>query len=132
MPFRRNDMAKNDQLNIYKETLLQLKQKIVNDGVYNNTDDLRISSEDLPDEADIATSVINQQVSFTIRNRLMNNLKDIEEALYRIDQGSYGVCDECDEPISSKRLKTQPFTTLCITHAEELERAQGQRYKSIL
>lgn len=122
-------MAKEKELNEYKETLLKLKQQIINEGIYNNTDDLKILDEDLPDEADIATSVINQQVSFTIRNRLMTKLKNIEEALYRVDQGTYGVCEECDEPISPKRLKTQPFTTLCITHAEELEREQQHKMR---
>ena len=124
-------MAKDKQLNEYKEKLLQLKQEIINDGVYNNTDDLKISSEDLPDEADIATSVINQQVSFTLRNRLMSKLKNIEEALYRVEQGTYGVCEECDESISEKRLMIQPFTTLCITHAEEQEREQNQKYRRL-
>jgi DnaK suppressor protein len=128
-------MPKNNQdtqVEEYRLQLLQLKQSIINDGAYNNTDDLKISSEDLPDEADIATNVINQQVSFTIRNRLMEKLKFIEEALYRVDQGSYGICEECDEPIASKRLKTQPFTTLCITHAEELEREQNQQFRKLI
>lgn len=124
-------MAKDKELNNYREKLLELKQQIINEGMYNNTDDLKISSEDLPDEADIATSVINQQVSFTIRNRLMTKLKNIEEALYRVEQGTYGICEECDEQISPKRLATQPFTTLCITHAEELEREQSQKFRGM-
>jgi DnaK suppressor protein len=122
-------MPKEKKVEEYRQQLLELKQSIINQGVYNNTEDLKISSEDLPDEADIATNVINQQVSFTIRNRLMKKLKFIEEALYRVDQGRYGICDECEEPIASKRLKTQPFTTLCITHAEEFEREQSQKFR---
>ena len=110
------------KITFFKELLLKEKTKILNGSVLNSTDDLKVASEDLPDEGDLANNVINQQVSFSMRNRELAKLRQIEGALSRIDEGSYGACDECDEDIADKRLKNQPWTDLCITHAEERER----------
>ncbi len=114
------------KLNEYKNLLLKAKMKILNAGVLNKTDDLAVSSDDLSDEADLASSVITQQVSFNIRDRELQKLRLIEEALMRIEEGTYGLCEDCDEEIGEKRLKNQPWTTLCITHAEEREREKNK------
>jgi DnaK suppressor protein len=115
------------QIEAYKKKLLELKQQILNDSYTRDTEDLKISTDDLADEADIAASVINQQVSFGLRDRNFAKLRQIEDALYRVNSGTYGLCEECEEPIAEKRLERQPFATLCITHAEELEREQRGR-----
>jgi len=111
----------------FKTLLLQAKVKILNGGILRSNEDLTVSSDDLSDEADLATSVINQQVSFNMRQRELGKLKAIEDALYKVEQGIYGHCEECDEAISEKRLENQPWTTLCITHAEEQER-ENQKF----
>lgn len=121
------DKAKMEK---FKSLLLQAKVKIMNGGILRSTEDLQVSSDDLSDEADLATSVINQQVTFNMRQRELVKLKAIDEALYRCEQGSYGHCDECEESIGDKRLENQPWTTLCITHAEELEREKQKFTKA--
>ena len=105
-----------------KESLLNIKNQIINNGLLKSKEGLEISSEDLPDETDLANSVINQQIIFNMRSRELNKLRLIEAALARIDNGEYGCCDECDEEIPAKRLENQPWATLCIFHAEEKER----------
>ena len=115
----------------FKTLLLQAKMKIMNGGILRSTEDLTVSSDDLSDEADLATSVINQQVTFNMRQRELVKLKAIDEALYRVEQGSYGHCEECDEAIGEKRLENQPWTTLCITHAEEQERENQKFIKAM-
>lgn len=115
----------------FKMLLLHAKVKIMNGGILRSTEDLTVSSDDLSDEADLASSVINQQVTFNMRQRELLKLKSIDEALYRVEQGSYGHCDECDESIGEKRLENQPWTTLCITHAEEQERENQKFTKAI-
>lgn len=118
------------KLEYYKEKLLKLKTEILNNGVLRKKEDLEISSDDLPDEADIATAVINQQVTFNMRAREMEKLRSIEFALQRIEEGTYGHCEECDDPIAQKRLENQPWADLCITHAEEREREEN-RFKKV-
>lgn len=117
----------NLKMEKFRALLLQAKIKIINGGILRSNEDLTVSADDLSDEADLASSVINQQVSFNMRQRELGKLKAIEEALYRIEQGSYGHCEECDETIGEKRLENQPWTTLCITHAEEQER-ESQKF----
>ena len=115
----------------FKNLLLEAKFKIINGGILRSAEDLTVSPDDLSDEADLATSVINQQVTFNMRQRELSKLKAIDEALYRIEQKSYGHCEECDDSIGEKRLENQPWTNLCITHAEELERENSKFTKAV-
>lgn len=108
----------------YKEKLLTIKQQILSGSIYNSKDDLHVSSDDLADEADLASSVINQQVSFSIREREMNKLRMIDIALHKIEEGTFGYCEDCDEEIETKRLENQPWTQFCIVHAEEREKVR--------
>lgn len=118
---------KKGRLDVFKKALLEIKNRIVNSGIINSGEDLKISPEDLSDETDLASNVINQQVSFNIRHREIQKLKEIESALQRIEDNTYGLCIECDDEIGEKRLLNQPWTRLCIVHAEEKER-ESQRY----
>lgn len=111
----------------FKTLLLEHKSRILNGGILTSKEDLHISSDDLADESDIASNVINQHVSMNMRHRELQKLRAIDEALYRIENGSYGCCEECDDVIGLKRLENQPWATLCITHAEEFERQQIQK-----
>ncbi len=108
-----------------KLKLLELKSQILNNGFLQSKEDLTISSDDLADETDLATSVINQQVTFNIRHRELHKLREIEAALQRIEDGLYGVCEETGEPIEAKRLEKQPWARLSIAAAEEQEREMG-------
>lgn len=114
------------KLEEYRKLLLQLKSKILNNGIIKKADDLAVSTDDLADETDLASSVISQQVTFNMRDRELTKLRAIEEALMRIEDGTYGMCEDCEEEIGEKRLKNQPWTTLCITHAEEREREKNK------
>jgi len=113
-------------LDHFKEILTKKRQEILNGGLLQSTEDLHISTDDLPDEADLAQSVINQQVTFNMRQREIIKLRSIEEALERVEDGSFGHCEDCDDPIATKRLENQPWATMCITHAEEQEREQNR------
>lgn len=116
------------QLEHFKSKLLEARNKILNSGVLSNYEDLHIKSDDLADEADLASNTINQQVSFSIRDREMNKLRRIDAALGRIEDGSYGICIESGEEIEPKRLETQPWAEFCLEVAEEHEREASQRY----
>ncbi len=110
----------------YKQLLLKQRQQILNVGLLNKSDDLHVSEEDLSDETDLATSLVQQQLSCTIRDREYTKLRKIDAALDRVSEGSYGHCDDCEEEISAKRLENQPWADLCIQHAEEREREELQ------
>ena len=114
-------MDKKD-LEKFKFLLIQKKEQILTGVIYNSKEDLRISPDDLADETDIANNVVNQNISFNIINRELAKIRLINQALLRIEQGNYGLCEDCYQPIGFKRLSYQPWASLCITHAEEQER----------
>ncbi len=70
--------------------------------------------ENLPDPADRASLESDRNFTLRIRDRERKLIGKIKEALDRIDQGTYGICEECGEDISEARLKARPVTTLCI------------------
>ncbi|RLA61664.1 MAG: conjugal transfer protein TraR [Epsilonproteobacteria bacterium] len=113
-----------------RELLLNLRSEILNSGILKSKEDLTVTSDDLADEGDLASVVVNQEVSFEIRNREFEKLRAVENALAKIENGTYGLCEECDEKIKIKRLEKQPWATLCITHAEEKEREQQKFSRS--
>jgi DnaK suppressor protein len=82
--------------------------------------------EAFPDVSDQASAEVDQNFSMRIRDRERKLLKKIEEALDRMSNGTYGICERCDGDIPYKRLKARPVTTLCIeckTLQEQEERA---------
>jgi DnaK suppressor protein len=117
------------QLEQFKVLLLKHRQQILNSGMVNNSEDLHVSQEDLSDETDLASSLVSQQISVSIRERELFKLKRIDFALERIAEGTYGHCEECDDEIGLKRLENQPWAELCIFHAEEKEREEAQIYR---
>ncbi|OGW51132.1 MAG: hypothetical protein A2V62_02055 [Nitrospirae bacterium RBG_19FT_COMBO_58_9] len=70
--------------------------------------------EALPDVSDQASAEADQNFSMRIREREQRLVKKIDEALDRIDQNTYGICERCEEEIPYPRLKARPVTTLCI------------------
>ncbi len=117
------------KLDHFKQLLLKHRQQILNVGLLNKSDDLHVSEEDLSDETDLATSLIQQQLSCAIREREFSKLRKIDAAIDRVNEGSYGHCDECEEEIGAKRLENQPWADLCIQHAEDREREEAQTYR---
>jgi len=70
--------------------------------------------ENLPDPSDRATLESDRNFTLRIRDRERKLIVKIKEALERIEQGTYGICEDCEEEISTERLKARPVTTLCI------------------
>jgi DnaK suppressor protein len=120
------DKKKQDQ---FKVMLLKHRQQILNVGLLNKTDDLHVSEDDLSDETDLASSLIQQQITCTIRDREYLKLRRIDAALDRCNDGSFGHCEDCEEEIGMKRLENQPWAELCIQHAEEKEKEESQIYR---
>jgi DnaK suppressor protein len=70
--------------------------------------------EALPDVSDQASAEADQNFSLRIREREQRLIKKIDEALDRMNQNTYGICERCEEEIPYPRLKARPVTTLCI------------------
>jgi DnaK suppressor protein len=87
----------------------------------------RNGQETFPDVSDQASAEAEQNFSMKIREREQRLIKKIDEALERMDQDIYGICERCEEEIPYPRLKARPVTTLCInckTLEEQEEKAR--------
>lgn len=107
-------------LNKFKKLLLEEKQRVMNNS-RKNLDDIKVDIDDLPDETDLAASEVSQNLAFKLRDRERLLLAKIDEALGRIEEGTFGTCEECEEPIEPKRLEARPVSTLCIACKEREE-----------
>ena len=105
----------------YKKLLLEEKQRILNNSKNALKTELALSPDDLPDETDLAASEINQNLIFKLRDRERQLLAKIDEALGRMDEGNFGICQDCEEPIEPRRLEARPVSTLCIACKEKQE-----------
>jgi DnaK suppressor protein len=77
-----------------------------------------------PDVIDVACNVVNQAIELRTRDRERKLINKIDEALRRIDSGTYGYCEETGEPISLKRLEARPIATLSLEAQERHERRE--------
>jgi DnaK suppressor protein len=83
---------------------------------------LQSESENHPDIADRASSETDRAIELRARDRQRKLISKIDAALSRIDDGSYGYCEETGEPISLKRLEARPIATLSLEAQERHER----------
>jgi len=87
------------------------------------------SKENFPDPTDRASLESDRNFELRIRDRERKLISKMQEAIKRIDDGTYGVCETCGGPISEKRLMARPVTTSCIdckTKQEKLEKLKGE------
>ncbi|HLE00587.1 MAG: conjugal transfer protein TraR [Bdellovibrionales bacterium RIFOXYC1_FULL_54_43] len=108
-------------LSKFRKLLLEDKQRILNNSKNALQNEISLSTDDLPDETDLAASEINQNLVFKLRDRERQLLAKIDEALERMDDGTFGTCEECEEPIEPRRLEARPVSTLCIACKEKQE-----------
>lgn len=111
-----------DQKNLvkFKKILLEEKQRVLNN-TRKSLDEIKVDLDDLPDETDMAATEINQTLAFKLRDRERLLLAKIDAALEKIEVGSFGICESCEEPIEPRRLEARPVSTLCINCKEHKE-----------
>jgi DnaK suppressor protein len=105
----------------FRKMLLEEKQRLLNNSKNAMKNELSLSPDDLPDETDLAASEINQTLVFKLRDRDRQLLAKIDEALHRMDEGTFGTCEDCEEPIEPRRLEARPVSTLCVACKEKQE-----------
>ncbi len=108
------------------QELLDEKRRAVLDRARQmlSVENMSLDTNDLPDEMDLASSEYLQSFEFRLRGREKSLLSKLDLALKKITDGTFGVCEICDEPIGKKRLEARPETTLCIKCKEDQEREE--------
>lgn len=124
MTAKQPEGLKKKELKRFRDLLLEKKEEILRNAKRTLNEDMILDQDDLPDEMDLASSEYLQSFAFRLRGREKTFLKKIDHALLKIDDGSFGICEECEELISVKRLEARPETTLCIRCKEDQERME--------
>ena len=111
------------QLEGFSEQLAEWRKELEG-GLNNSMQSMhREEQASFPDPTDQATMESDRDFDLRIRDRERRLIRKIDQAMVRIKDGTFGVCESCGGPISSKRLQARPVTTLCIDckTAQEIE-----------
>jgi len=105
-----------------REKLLEMRAQLLR----SVQSDLHEGREQTKDEGmdtyDIASDARDREISLILNDRDRDKMLAIDDALARVDEGSYGVCDSCESDIAEARLEALPFTRLCVSCQAEREK----------
>jgi DnaK suppressor protein len=124
-PKRGEDYMNKDQLEHFRQILLAWKRELMEE-VDRTMLHMKDDAANFPDPNDRATQESEFGLELRTRDRERKLLKKIDSALARIDDGSYGYCEETGDEIGLRRLEARPVATLCVEAQERRELAERQ------
>ena len=122
-PSAKEEYMNDMQLEYFRQKLLEWKKSLVAQSE-DTLDDLRQGGLNQPDEIDRASLETDKSLDLRTKDRARKLISKINEALERIEDGSYGYCEETGEPIGLERLEARPIATLSIDAQERHERME--------
>lgn len=122
-PSERESFMNERQKEYFRRKLWRWRDDILRES-RETLNQLQTEREHLPDLADRASTETDRSIELRARDRQRKLIAKIDAALSRIEDGTYGYCDETGEPISLKRLEARPIATLSIEAQERHERAE--------
>jgi DnaK suppressor protein len=128
MPTKKTPANRKKFLSDLRQNLLEMKNKLVAE----IDSELKAEREGNKDEGmdtyDLASEERDREINFILSDRERVKIKQIDDALLRLEDGSYGVCESCGLEIAEERLEAMPFTRLCRDCQQDTEReAKSQR-----
>ncbi len=117
-------VEKTDEM---REILLKLKEEAfeeIGKAVKSSAD--KPLNEPSVDIYDQASNERDRELALLLGDRERDKIRSIDEALMRLDEGEYGICEDCEEEIPLGRLKAMPFARHCVKCKADLEKLQAQ------
>jgi len=120
-PTEKEEFMNPVQIEYFRQKLIKWKQDLLSEAseTLNNLSEENLQKPDITDRAQVESDT---SIRLRTRDRERKLLSKIEAALRRIDDGTYGYCEETDEPISLKRLEARPIASLTLDAQERHER----------
>jgi len=109
----------------FRQRLLAKRKELLSGVHGSNVKNLESSSDEIQDIADQASNAYTKEFLLSIGDTERRMLRQVDQALNKIREDTYGLCEACGETISEKRLEALPFARLCIACQEEEERAKA-------
>ena len=122
-PSENEEYMNEMQLEYFRKKLLEWKKSLL-DQSKDTLDDLKQGGLNQPDQIDRASLEADKALELRTRDRARKLISKIDEALKRIEDGSYGYCEETGDPIGVDRLEVRPVATLSIEAQERHERME--------
>jgi DnaK suppressor protein len=108
----------------FKKKLLDKRRELTRAYIRNKTYGKESDEGGTQDSADKASTSYTKEFLYSLSNTERNVLQQVEDALERIEEGEFGVCDECGEPIQKKRLEAVPWARYCLACQEAVDKGQ--------
>jgi DnaK suppressor protein len=105
-----------------RQQLLDMKTKLLAEMELESKAEREGNKDEGLDTYDLASEERDREISFILSDREHSKVKHIDDALQRMEEGSYGVCDACGLEIAEERLTAMPFTRLCRDCQQDQER----------
>ncbi len=128
MEKQNNVKARQEKMQAFKKLLTQKINELLSEAG-KTVSEMTNGKENYPDPNDRASLESDRNFELRIRDRERKLIMKMQEAIKRIDDGTFGICEVCGGPISEKRLLARPVTTLCIdckTKQEKQEKLKGE------
>jgi DnaK suppressor protein len=117
---------KGTKLEKFRQRLIAKRKELVGGVRGSNVDSIETNTDGIQDLADQASSAYTKEFLLSIGDAERRILKQVDEALKRIKEQTYGLCETCGEMISERRLEALPFAKLCIGCQEQEEEARAK------
>jgi DnaK suppressor protein len=125
-----NSMAANRKkfMADLRQQLLEMRAKLLEEMNQESKAEREANKDEGLDTYDLASEERDREINFILSDRERSKVKNIDDALQQMDEGSYGICEACGLEIAEERLKAMPFTRLCRDCQQDQEReARSQR-----
>ncbi|MBM4277436.1 MAG: TraR/DksA family transcriptional regulator [Deltaproteobacteria bacterium] len=118
------DKIDKKTLSHFKKILLKEREQIVGEVKQTYASSQEMGQDGIQDIGDEAANIYNKQILLNLNENERMRLQEVDEALDRIGGGDYGICDECGEPISLKRLEVRPVAKYCVACLSKMEKGR--------
>lgn len=108
----------------FKKLLLKQREEIVGEVKQMVESSKEMGQDGIQDIGDEAANIYNKQVLLSLNENERMRLQEVDESLDRIENGTYGICEECGGPISLKRLDVRPVAKYCVPCLTKLEKGK--------
>ena len=113
-------MIEQEDLDVFRTILTQQREELMGKATHMVADLIQ-SNDKLTEPLDQATFESSRSTALRIRNRESQLIREIVEALDRIEDAAFGICEDCDEEISIARLRARPVTSHCVRCKTRIE-----------
>ena len=118
------------ELEYFRQLILKIKDKVLEEIKHISEDTLKKSQKDAAGDisgytyhmADVASDAYDREFSLGLASNEREALYELDDAIKKIDEGTFGICEECKSPITKTRLKAVPYARLCLKCQEKKER----------